>query len=269
MPAGGCEGLSPEEIEQKALNVYKTFLMARKLTDPEAVKALAEDFKKSVDIADLVGSMVWLHILNVYQKLVKRGPTIDEQKLDTAEETFIKQLRPVLNTDETYQDMAKEAWTEAIALALQDIQADLGEDFIYTASDEEFNKAMEEHLYAEDFDLNTILNNSVLHFVQDLAKQVVEASDLPHKSIRSIERLLGLQRETVQLKPSTLNSDIEIQIKEAFLPVPTNIEIQLGFKAIWGGGKNWRDKGIWGIDPYDGVARVMEPVGGHSSVNCY
>jgi len=42
-----------------------------------------------------------------------------------------------------------------------------------------------------------------------------------------------------------LNSDIEIQIKEAFLPVPTNIEIQLGFKAIWGGGKNWRDKGIW------------------------
>jgi len=266
MPAGECEGLSPEEIEQKALNVYKTFLMARKLTDPEAVKALAEDFKKSVDIADLVGSMVWLHILNVYQKLVKRGPTIDEQKLDTAEETFIKQLRPVLNTDETYQDMAKEAWTEAIALALQDIQADLGEDFIYTASDEEFNKAMEEHLYAEDFDLNTILNNSVLHFVQDLAKQVVEASDLPHKSIRSIERLLGLQRETVQLKPSTLNSDIEIQIKEAFLPVPTNIEIQLGFKAIWGGGKNWRDKGIWGIDPYDGVARVMEPVGGHSSV---
>jgi len=39
--------------------------MARKLTDPEAVKALAEDFKKSVDIADLVGSMVWLHIERV------------------------------------------------------------------------------------------------------------------------------------------------------------------------------------------------------------
>jgi len=266
MPAKLYETLTPEEFQQETLKAYKTFLMARKLTDPEAVKALAEDFKKSVDIADLVGGMVWLHILNVYQKLVKRGPTIDEQKLDTAEETFIKQLRPVLNTDETYQDMAKEAWTEAIALALQDIQADLGEDFIYTASDEEFNKAMEEHLYAEDFDLNTILNNSVLHFVQDLAKQVVETLDLPHKSIRSIERLLGLQREMVQLKPSALNSDIEIQIKEAFLPVPTNIEIQLGFKAIWGGGKNWRDKGIWGIDPYDGVARVMEPVGGHSSV---
>ena len=274
MPAKLHEDLSPEEFEQETLRAYKTFLMARKLTDPEAVKALAEDFKKSVDIADLVGSMVWLHILNVYQKLVKRGPTVDEQKLDTAEsssqngnlEAFIKQLRPVLNTDETYQDMAKEAWTQAIALALQDIQADLGEGFISTASDEEFNKAMEEHLYAEDFDLNTVLNNSVLHFVQDLAKQVVEASDLPHKSIRSIERLLGLQREMVQLKPSALNSDIEIQIKEAFLPVPTNIEIQLGFKAIWGGGKNWRDKGIWGIDPYDGVARVMEPVGGHSSV---
>jgi len=194
MPAGECEGLSPEEIEQKALNVYKTFLMARKLTDPEAVKALAEDFKKSVDIADLVGSMVWLHILNVYQKLVKRGPTIDEQKLDTAEETFIKQLRPVLNTDETYQDMAKEAWTEAIALALQDIQADLGEDFIYTASDEEFNKAMEEHLYAEDFDLNTILNNSVLHFVQDLAKQVVEAS-----GASSMERILYAEGLRLQL----------------------------------------------------------------------
>jgi len=63
----------------------------------------------------------------LYQKLVKRGPTIDEQKLDTAEETFINQLRPALNTDETYQDMAKEAWTQTIALALQDIQADLGE----------------------------------------------------------------------------------------------------------------------------------------------
>lgn len=266
MPAKLYETLTPEEFQQETLKAYKTFLMARKLTDPEAVKALAEDFKKSVDIADLVGGMVWLHILNVYQKLVKRGPTIDEQKLDTAEETFINQLRPALNTDETYQDMAKEAWTQTIALALQGIQADLGEDFISTASDEEFDKAMEEHLYAEDFDLNTVLNNSVLHFVQDLAKQVVEALDLPHKSISSIERLLGLQRETVQLKPSTLNSDIEIQIKEAFLPVPTNIEIQLGFKAIWGGGKNWRDKGIWGIDPYDGVARVMEPVGGHSSV---
>lgn len=266
MPAKLYETLTPEEFQQETLKAYKTFLMARKLIDPEAVKALAEDFKKSVDIADLVGGMVWLHILNVYQKLVKRGPTVDEQKLDTAEEAFIKQLRPVLNTDEAYQNMAKQAWTEAIALALQDIQADLGEGFISTASDEEFNKAMEEHLYAEDFDLNTVLNNSVLHFVQDLAKQVVEALDLPHKSISSIERLLGLQRETVQLKPSTLNSDIEIQIKEAFLPVPTNIEIQLGFKAIWGGGKNWRDKGIWGIDPYDGVARVMEPVGGHSSV---
>jgi len=174
MPAKLYETLTPEEFQQETLKAYKTFLMARKLIDPEAVKALAEDFKKSVDIADLVGSMVWLHILNVYQKLVKRGPTIDEQKLDTAEsssqngnlEAFIKQLRPVLNTDETYQDMAKEAWTQAIALALQDIQADLGEDFIYTASDEEFNKAMEKHLYAEDFDLNTILNNSVLHFVR-------------------------------------------------------------------------------------------------------
>jgi len=90
MPAGECEGLSPEEIEQKALNVYKTFLMARKLTDPEAVKALAEDFKKSVDIADLVGSMVWLHILNVYQKLVKRVPPLTSKN-------WIQQRKPSLN----------------------------------------------------------------------------------------------------------------------------------------------------------------------------
>lgn len=264
MPAELYETLTPEEFEQETLKTYKIFLLARELTDPKAIEALAEDFKKSIDITDLVGGMVWAHILNVYKRI--KNLAIDGQKTDTNMKAFIEQLKPALNTDEVYQDMAKQAWTEAIALVLQDIQADLGEDFIYTASDEEFDKAMEKHLYAEDFDLNTILNNSVLHFVQDLAKQVVEASDLPHKSIRSIERLLGLQREMVQLKPSALNSDIEIQIKEAFLPVPTNIEIQLGFKAIWGGGKNWRDKGIWGIDPYDGVARVMEPVGGHSSV---
>jgi len=90
MPAKLYETLTPEEFQQETLKAYKTFLMARKLIDPEAVKALAEDFKKSVDIADLVGSMVWLHILNVYQKLVKRGPPLTSKN-------WIQQRKPSLN----------------------------------------------------------------------------------------------------------------------------------------------------------------------------
>ncbi len=262
MPTEEYASLSPEELKKEALKIYACYQTAKEILNPEAVEETAKHFKENIDVAEMIALFLWPQLVNIYVQLTGEGLPSDIRRGSKRKiKRFTDRIRPLLNTDEIYSALAESVWIEILSNALQEIQKEKGEEFLNTASDEELDKALEQTI--PSLDIKNILLDAANIFFQNLARIVFESLDLKNKTIDDIKKFLGFQ-DFLNIPPD--RGALYLMQTADLLPVPSNVEIQLGFRALWAGGKNWREKGFWHIDEHDGIAVAREKVGYNGSV---
>lgn len=245
------------KLTETAIRAFWRLQRARESLDPERMKQWAAFLKEKVDIARPIAIWVWWHILRVYAGLkidAGEGLPFDDPakdpRLKAGEKRLTEAIRDAISAvdKDVYENLADYLWVHVVAWALDRMEEELGAETVNAMSQEDYDRAFNAYLFmGKSESLGDRFAYLLNTFTQDYARLIIEALDLPHKTISEIEHLLELHEK------ATLPQEIA---RAATLAIPTNPQIEAGFRAIWGGGRKWRAKGIWTMDQEAGTASV-------------
>jgi len=244
---------STGKLAETALKAARRLQAAREMLDPESMQKWAAFIKENVGIAEITGLWIWWHVLKVYFQLkAEKQENVpfdkDDPRLTIGLNRLIDMVKKAMESTPIYEDLAEFLWVHIIAWAADTMETELGAETIKALSSQEWEDKFNSYLFG---DKPEPLGDRILYllniFTQDYARLFINALDLPNKSIADIERLLGLH-EKVDIPQEIARVEV--------LAIPNNPEIEAGFKAIWGGGRKWRIKGVWTVDQETGTASV-------------
>lgn len=243
------------KLTETAIKAFWRLQRARESLNPERMEEWTAFLKEKVDIAKLVAIWVWWHVLRVYAGLkIDAGEELpfkdpeEDPRLKAGLVRLTEVVGDALQAVPLYEDLADYLWTHVTAWALDRMEEDLGTDTVEKLSKEDYDRIFNDYLYNDRVDpLNRRFAYLLNTFTQDWARLIIDTLDLPHKTISDIEHLLGLH-EKVDRPQETTRAEV--------LATPVNPEIEAGFRAIWGGGRKWRTKGVWTMDKEAGTASV-------------
>jgi hypothetical protein len=221
--------------------------LVREVLTPELRSQLATTLQAVSSLPKLVTQQIFQHLLRVYQHKVEQtiqteglaaiDTSLPHFKLVNDRKTGTKSLELVL-TDEKIQAYLEQSLTQFFIHAgiWHEFATTIGANLVLWALEKleltiatpqsEISQAVEAYLQPQSPQLHERLEFLAEIYCQDIAKKIIAGFNLPHCSLKEMERLLGLkQRPPARVEKSfDLNP---IAVLPSAIPIASSIRAQL------------------------------------------
>ena len=156
-------------------------------------------------------SLSELTAVELYQQLLEiYGEKLDQEITSDTILTDIKNLvQEQFDQDCLWQTIAQEIWANLVLRATQEVQRDLGAEFLDSLDWEEFNQILKQYLFGPNtFNLEQRIHNLEEHYAHTLALKIIQDLDLESQSVAALKRQFKIKSYIVSSPTAATETEL-------------------------------------------------------------